>query len=83
MGGSIMCDKLEWSDMPEPHSICKLSWEDIYNEAISQKRNPIKEDIIEMMNYLDSTRYDCNVDFNSWLEYRVQQYYEDKEVDEP
>lgn len=77
-----MCEIPDWKDMPEPHSICTLSWEDIYAEAMSQNRNPTKEDMKEMMSYLNSTKFDCNVDYNSWLEYRVQQYYEDKEADE-
>lgn len=57
--------------------VCTLSWEDLYAQAIESGYKPTKKDMTFMMNYLDSTKFDCNSDFNSWIKYRVHQYFEE------
>jgi len=67
----------DWKDMPEPHALCTLSWQDIYCQAVNSGYSPTVEDIKFMMHWLGPTEFDCNCDYNAWIEIKVQQYFED------
>lgn len=75
----------EWSDMPEPQCMVKLSWEDVYHKAeqITQeklKRDPTEKEIKELFEIIIHKGLDMgNSTFWGTLDYHCQEYYDEKE----
>lgn len=67
----------KFKNMPKPKVLCSLSWEDIYEKAQDMDHELTREQIIEIFDSIDSTDWDSNVDFWSFLENEIERYFED------
>ena len=71
-----------WKDMPKPHPILKLSWEDVYDKArdAAQKkfrRDPARNEVDAIFQTIKSHGMDCASDtFWDTVQTHVNNFYD-------
>ena len=76
----------EWDNMPKPHPIMTLSWEDVFEKAKSEsqikfKRDPARDEVDKIFQIIKNHGMDCEFDtFWDTVERHVTDFYNNVEA---